>query len=157
MRHVRVAGRSKAGRKPAANRSANRFELSRHVEIARPVCGRSETRSATRSATWIYQWNSAQSRSQTGSSYLDNLGRNTFSLDSVMKFDSSTLTGTVPVDTASLKQPVYVQVFTQFLTVTTQHRLVLDWRQRYFVVSVVFFQWFVLYHHSLLTTIAVCY
>jgi len=32
---VHVAGRSKAGRKPAANRSATRFELYRHVE---PVC-----------------------------------------------------------------------------------------------------------------------
>ena len=32
---VRVAGRSKAGRKPAANRSATRFELFRHVESAR--------------------------------------------------------------------------------------------------------------------------
>ena len=32
---VRVAGRSKAGRKPATIRSATKFELSRHVEIAR--------------------------------------------------------------------------------------------------------------------------
>jgi len=32
---VRVAGRSDAGRKPATNRSATRFELSWHVEIAR--------------------------------------------------------------------------------------------------------------------------
>jgi len=32
---VRVAGRSKAGRKPATNRCATRFELSRHVQIAR--------------------------------------------------------------------------------------------------------------------------
>jgi len=32
---VRVAGRSQAGRKLAANRSATRFELSRHVKIAR--------------------------------------------------------------------------------------------------------------------------
>ena len=31
---VRVADRSKAGRKPAANWSATRFELSRHVETA---------------------------------------------------------------------------------------------------------------------------
>ena len=35
---VRVAGRSDAGRKPATNRSATRFELSWHVEIADPVC-----------------------------------------------------------------------------------------------------------------------
>ena len=36
------------------NQSATRFELSRHVEIyLEPVCDRSETKSATRSVTWI--------------------------------------------------------------------------------------------------------
>jgi len=45
-----------------------------------------------------------------------------------------------------------VQIVTQFLTVTSQHRLVFDWHLRQLVVLVIFFQRFILYQYRLLPT-----
>ena len=57
--------------------------------------------------------------------------------------DIVTLTGSVSVGSAS--QPVHVQILTQLLTSTSQHRLVFDGRRRHFVVDVNHFQYFILY------------